>query len=104
MLVLPFVVSFIEDVGTGLTVIGFFTDGIWLVDIILTFFMAYEDKDDKLVTARKKICSRYLKGWFWIDVISILPFDYMFGIQKSFNSLIRLAKFHKLIRFAKMTK
>lgn len=57
VLVLPFVVSFIDNVGTGLTVIGFITDGIWAVDIILTFFMAYEDKDDKLVISRKVSCS-----------------------------------------------
>ena len=46
-------VSFIDDVGVAFTVIGFITDGIWFVDIILTFFMAYEDHDDKLVISRK---------------------------------------------------
>jgi len=104
VLILPYVVSFLDDVGVALTVIGFLTDGIWFIDIILTFFMAYEDHDDRLVTSRKKIIWRYLKGWFIFDLVSILPFDYMFGIQKSFNSLIRIAKLHKLFRFAKLTK
>jgi len=45
-----------------------------------------------------------LKGWFIFDLVSILPFDYMFGIRKSFNNLIRIAKLHKLFRFAKLTK
>ena len=53
VLVLPFVVCFIDDVGTGLVVVGFVADGIWFVDIVLTFFMAYEDKDDRLVVSRK---------------------------------------------------
>jgi len=104
VLILPYVVSFLDDVGVAFTVIGFITDGIWFIDIILTFFMAFEDREDRLVTSRKKIIWRYLKGWFIFDLVSILPFDYMFGIRKSFNNLIRIAKLHKLFRFAKLTK
>jgi len=74
-LFIPYTVAFIENVGTALLVIGYISDALWLIDIVITFFIAYEDKEDNLVMNKKKIAINYLTGWFLIDVVSIFPFE-----------------------------
>jgi len=51
-------------------------DCLFLVDMIVTFFTTITD-NDKLIeeTNKKVIACVYLKGWFWIDLVSIFPFD-----------------------------
>ena len=39
---------------------------------------AVPDKDDnEHVYDYKYIAKEYIKGWFWIDLIAILPIDYI---------------------------
>jgi len=55
-------------------------------------------EDFELVSNRCKIASNYLKGWFIIDVVSIIPFDLVFN-DKNDNS-----KYHKLARIIRVGK
>lgn len=51
-------------------------DILFLVDLILNFFTAYEkDVNGVLVwvTKPKLIAIKYLKGWFWVDLIALIP-------------------------------
>lgn len=70
-------------------------DAVWdfffLIDIILTFFKAYYDKNFLLRDKRKRIAQRYLTTWFWIDLIGILPIYYVFQIR-DYPSLMKLFK------------
>jgi hypothetical protein len=50
-----------------------------LVDIIIIFNSAYTDDDFRLIEDRKTIACVYLKSWFWIDIVAIIPFDLFFG-------------------------
>ena len=51
----------------------------FLIDIILTFFTSVtDDKQVYEITDKWEIAKKYLKGWFWIDVLSILPLDLIF--------------------------
>ena len=51
-------------------------DMIFLIDLILQFFMTIPECDMKNeVDDRRKIAIAYLKGWFIVDLLSILPFD-----------------------------
>ncbi len=50
-------------------------DIIFLCDLLVNFFSAYEDDKMILIDNRKKIISSYLKGWFSIDFLSIFPLD-----------------------------
>ena len=50
-------------------------DLLFLLDIILNFFTAYEiPLTKKLETSLKVIVVNYLTGWFLLDVIATLPF------------------------------
>ena len=50
-------------------------DSMFILDIIITFNSAYIDEADQLVTERKKIAVKYLKSWFFVDLISSFPFE-----------------------------
>ena len=51
-------------------------DALFVLDIILNFFVAIVDPDDgQLIYHHPTIIKEYLRGWFFIDVISVMPFD-----------------------------
>lgn len=50
-------------------------DLLFLADIIIIFNTAYYTEDMELIDRRKKICIKYITGWFFIDFMSIIPFD-----------------------------
>ena len=52
-------------------------------DIILNFNAAFEDETFAVRDDRKEIACRYIKGWFWIDMLAVLPFD---GIVNLFTA------------------
>ncbi len=82
-LVTPFEVSFLEPDGVdGLFVMNRMIDAIFIVDMALQFFLMYHVSDESDSTgggrARwehrlKPIARHYLRGWFAIDVLSIVP-------------------------------
>lgn len=44
-------------------------------DMVCQFFMGYTDALGVWCTDRREIAARYLRGWFSIDLLSIMPFD-----------------------------
>ena len=53
---------------------------------------------------RKKIALSYLKTWFFIDSISIIPVSIILDSNKDYTSLARIARLPRLYRLLKMTK
>ena len=105
-MVVPVRLAFADDDPVGWVVAYAVVDISFLIDIILTFFTTYTDEiTDGEVTNHKKIVVNYLKGWFWFDALSIVPFDYiMNNSDYSFNSLFRFAKFGKIYKIVRLTR
>ena len=77
-LIVPVRLAFVEQDSTSWFVFYTITDVFFLCDLILTFFTSVpDDKRVYEITNKRIIANKYLKGWFWIDLISILPFDIM---------------------------
>ena len=72
---LPLEIAFVDETPTYLKLINYFIDFLFFVDIALTFNTTYYDKDGLLVPSRKTIAINYLKGWFWIDFFTSIPFQ-----------------------------
>lgn len=80
-----------------------FIDITFAIDIILNFFSAYIDDDGiTVVTDRRKIILRYLKGYFLIDVIATIPFQYI--LSHSTSSLNKVGKLGRIPRVMKILK
>ena len=73
------------------------------IDIVLTFFSAYTDEEENLVKNHKKIIKKYLKSWFIIDIISVMPLNNLFKNGK-YSGLTKISKLPKLYRLIKLTK
>jgi hypothetical protein len=95
-----------KELSSEIVTTNYFIDASFMVDIILIFNTAYEDESTlKIITDRKKIAAFYLKGWFLVDLLSILPFDLseVNGINKMMR-FGRLSKLYKLIKLGRLTR
>lgn len=50
-------------------------DLLFIVDIIVNFNSAFYTINDVLVTDRRRITKRYIKGWFLVDFLACIPFQ-----------------------------
>jgi hypothetical protein len=68
--VTPFKVCFLEDEPIHFVVLDFIIDFLFALDIAITCFLAYFDKNNKLVVDKKKIFLNYLTGWMLLDLFA----------------------------------
>lgn len=52
-------------------------DVLFSLQIIVSFFLAYEEENLVIVDDMKIIAIKYIKEWLFIDFISIFPIDYI---------------------------
>ena len=81
-----------------------FMDIVLALDIVLTFFSAYTDDEENLVKNHRKIINSYLRSWFVVDIISILPISYIISNNSKYSGLTKISKLPKLYRLVKLTK
>ena len=77
-LVTPVQVALLEPEFDWIFLVGIFVDAVFAVDLFLQFITAYPVTTPQGITweiQASKIRGRYLKSWFGLDVLSILPFD-----------------------------
>ena len=77
-LVTPVQVALLEPEFHWIFLVGIFVDAVFAVDLFLQFITAYPVTTPQGITweiQASKIRSRYLKSWFGLDILSILPFD-----------------------------
>ena len=70
---------------------------IFSLDIVLSFRKAYLDETGSLIKDPKKIAIRYLKFYFWIDLVSAIPFD-----NFSDSGLLRYISLVKTLRLLRL--
>lgn len=104
-IVLPYKIAFVDnDIPSDVVVDNIF-NAIMVIDIILNFFTAYVDNDDNIIKNRRKVIVTYLKSWFIIDFVSVIPINYFTDTTSSqYNALARLSRIPKLYRLVKLTK
>eukprot|EP00405_Crypthecodinium_cohnii_P033893 CAMPEP_0206530510 /NCGR_PEP_ID=MMETSP0325_2-20121206/3220_1 /ASSEMBLY_ACC=CAM_ASM_000347 /TAXON_ID=2866 /ORGANISM="Crypthecodinium cohnii, Strain Seligo" /LENGTH=1136 /DNA_ID=CAMNT_0054026591 /DNA_START=88 /DNA_END=3499 /DNA_ORIENTATION=+ len=81
----------------------------WITDMLLNFTTGYIDRD-KLIMRRRPSIRKYMRWWFWVDLVATIPYDILLGaavssVHPGFLSMARLSKVTKVfktIRFLKM--
>ena len=76
-MVSPTRVAFVTADSNTWIYINFFVDFCFFVDMLVIFNTALEDEEYNIIQDRKVISSHYLQGWFLVDIISIIPFDFI---------------------------
>merc|ERR1719421_2652187 len=85
-------------------------DFCFLCDIMVNFNLGYVDKRAmSIVVDRRDIAKRYvLSGWFFIDLISVMPFDVVAMLSKSESvaqlKTLRMIRLFRLIKLIKVSK
>lgn len=78
--------------------------------MLLNFNTAYFDEDFKLIDQRKEIIKNYLKGYFFIDLLAIVPLPQPSviandsGRSNDLNSVVRLSRLTRLYRLIKLLR
>ena len=101
----PYNIAFIDDEPLHWKIINFTIDSLFAIDIIVIFQSCYYDDEFVIVENRWMIAKEYLKSWFIIDLVAILPFDVIFKSAGA-NSvdMIRLARMGRMYKMIKMAK
>jgi hypothetical protein len=120
--VTPFELSFLKAANlSNLTVDGagvlFFVnrlvDILFFVDVYINFHLSYFDPNQgTFIDDISKIRCHYLKSWFLVDIVSVVPFDLLVtdntnvenGTNNTYLQLIRAIKLLKLIRLLKILR
>ena len=100
---------FDEEEPVELTVFNRVTDIFFAIDIILTFNTAIIRRNNEIVTKKSEIAIRYLKGWFWVDLIAILPLDFIGKmlynpIASNIGMVFKFMRIFKIIRLLRLIK
>lgn len=104
-LTIPYRIAFVKEDTLLWEVVNIVVDLCFLIDIIVIFNTAYFDDDYKIIDCRKTICVEYIKGWFFIDVISILPIEMILKADAvKYNEMLRIARIGRIYKVVKLIR
>lgn len=93
---------FKEETLITLDMLDYVIKAIFALDVVLSFRKAYYvTQTGKEVRDPKKIAARYLKFFFWVDILSAFPFAQITGNVK--HKGFSMFKLLRLIRLSKIT-
>jgi hypothetical protein len=108
--VVPVRIAFEDETPLNWLVADYIQDVFFLVDVLINFNTALINDKGELVTARKTIARVYLKGWFWIDFLSVVPITLIFeqdlesGGSSNASRFVKLAKLPRIYRILRVVK
>ena len=87
---------------TGLFITNWTVNLLFIVDIVFNFLTAvYDPQLNKWLLRFDQIALHYARGWMTLDVVSMLPVEYM--IKSKQASAIRLLRVFRLMKLAKVS-
>ncbi|GFU49030.1 hypothetical protein NPIL_433371 [Nephila pilipes] len=109
LIVLPVAISFFnDDLSARWIAFNCLSDTLFLLDIVVNFRtgIMQQDNSEQVILDPKEIARTYIRTWFFLDLLSSIPFDYIFLI---FNQgygdnyqLLHAGRALRILRFAKM--
>ncbi|MES0488717.1 MAG: ion transporter [Leptospirales bacterium] len=106
----PLRLAFSYTTGTSIFQIEVLISISFAFDIIMNFHMAYKSGTG-YITSKSKIASRYLRGWFTMDLLATIPFFLFTGVLAAEGAhslrilrLFQLNRIIKLLGIARFTK
>ena len=102
----PYRIGFSVDADGAWIGIDILCDLFFFADIAITFRTTVTNEDGAYLLNAKDIAFNYLKGWFFIDFFSTVPFDSLGALfaPKGDNKALRGLKILRALRLAKLLK
>ena len=80
------------------------SDCFFLIDMVLTFRTSFFDlRKGRWVESYYQIAMNYLACWFWLDILSLIPYGLLFQDVKA-AGLIRIVRLVRLMKLLKLAK
>lgn len=89
-------------------------DVLFSVDIFIIFNTAFQNEIQEIEDDRCVIATTYLKGWFFIDLMAVIPFETLISFvmnaestdsdRVDYNKFIRISRMSKLYKLIKITR
>ena len=77
-------------------------DLFFLADIIISFMSAYYNRKEVLIFSGRTIALNYARTWFIVDLIAILPIDYL--THTSLHHLGQVLRIPRVLKLIKANK
>lgn len=100
----PVQIALWDELGKVGSTTNYIIDILFLLDVIIIFNSAYYDENLDLIQDRCDIAKTYLKGWFTIDIVAIIPFDLFVPSNGEAANLIRFARIGRVTKILKLLK
>lgn len=110
----PFQLAFLDDdniESLPVFLLNTFMDSIFIADIMINFFSAYERPGGLPETRLKVITTNYATTWFFFDLIAAVPSELInllpipgFEYQDGSNRLAKLARTPRMYRLIKLLR
>lgn len=112
----PFDLAFadeIEDVESY-TIFRNTIDILFFIDIVVIFNTAYQTDAMEIEDDRFQIAKAYIQGWFIIDLMAVLPFEFILKLfmhgggegngNVDYNKFVRMSRMTKIYKLIKITR
>jgi len=108
MVALPIQLCFDETSGPWSEFMGWVTLLFWTMDMVFSCFTGFY-RDGDLIMKQSEILWQYVKGWFWVDCIVVVP-DWIMKAMGSVTSaaglgrVLRVARVFRVLRLLRLLK
>ena len=80
-----------------------FVDLMLLLDLVIQMFTYYVDgRTGHWIHNPKKIRARYFRGWFWVDLLAVVPIDHILRIMHAMDETITDSRAFRILRLARL--
>ena len=103
VVLLPVSIAFYPDpANPGWLTFNIVSDITFLIDIVMNFWTGLITEDNQIVLNIKKLRRSYAKRWLIVDLVSLLPFDYVtffaFSLSASSTTAVQASRVLRLLR------
>ena len=101
-----FRMSFSDTDPFAWAIFEYLLDFVFFLDCIFTFFTCFYGTNSELVVSHSKIAIRYLKFWFWIDILGFFPYEAFTNSSAGDSDLFssELKPLFRALRILKLTR
>lgn len=103
IIVNPIEIAFIEN-EKATFYINLFVDFMFMTDVVLYFFRAFERKNNEVKDDRCLIVKNYLCGWFLLDFISAFPYTLIFQSNNHVGEIVRISRLTKMTKMIRLLR
>ena len=100
----PAQIALWDELSNFTKIINYTIDAIFFIDIIVIFNSAVVDENFEKCYDRGTITCTYLKSWFPIDFVAIIPFESFVPANGEAANLVRYARLGKITKMLKLMK